>query len=99
MQATLSARRSPLRVALVLGAFLVTLLFGGVGGYIVKVALGAPAQAARSTSNPAEAARSIYVQGGRPANIYEQAAQTPSIYVQGGRPQIVYDEIARLEKK
>ena len=99
MQAIHGVRRSPLAVILVLGALLLTLLIGGVGGYLVKGALGSPVQDARSAFVRTQSTPYIYVQGGRPSNVYEQAAQTPSIYVQGGRPQIVYDEIARLEKK
>lgn len=97
MQAAFSVRKSPLGIVRVIGVLLVTLLLGGIGGFVAKGAMESPAQAARSASVPA--ARSLYVQGGRPPSVYLQAAETPSIYVQGGRPQNVYDEIARLEKK
>ena len=103
MQATYSVPRSPLTAVVVVAAVLIAILVGGVGGYVVKGALGASGEQHRSVaggigaSSPVGSHSSVYVQGGRPAIVY--APEPPSIYVQGGRPQVVYDDVAQLARR
>jgi len=103
MHATFSLPKSPLTMVGILAVLLTAIFLGGVGGYVVKGALGASSAHPRSvagttnTASLAEDRSSAYVQGGRPAIVY--ATEAPSIYVQGGRPQVVYDDVARLATK
>jgi hypothetical protein len=102
MRTTYSVPKSPLTIAIVTAALLVAAIIGGVGGYVVKGALGAtpvPQSLAAGSGNAslAESRSQIYVQGGRPAVVY--ATAQPIVYVQGDRPQAVYDEVARLARR